>query len=112
MKLELMALVWALGEKFREYLYFCPFIVLTDNNPLSYFMTKTKLSATEQKWAAILSKLDFKIQYRSGKQNASADALSRQESRLWEIDEVETSELCGNTTDSGRLPLQLRDIAL
>ena len=38
MKLELMALVWAISDKFREYLQMGSFIVLTDNNPLTYFM--------------------------------------------------------------------------
>ena len=51
-KLELLALKWAVTEKFREYLLGSRFIILTDNNPLSYLMTKSKLSAFEMGWVA------------------------------------------------------------
>ena len=63
MKIELLALVWAVGEKFKDYLQYKPFVVLKDNNPLSHFMSKGKLTAMEQKWAAILSGYEFEIQY-------------------------------------------------
>ena len=103
MKLELLAMVWAIGEKFREYLHICPFTVITDNNPLSYFMTKAKLTATEQKWAATLATFDFTIKYRSGKHNVGADALSRQEERSWEI-----SEICTHGLESSMIPSELQ----
>ena len=35
-KLELLALKWAVAEKFREYLLGSEFVVYTDNNPLTY----------------------------------------------------------------------------
>jgi hypothetical protein len=108
MRLELMALVWALGEKFKDYLLYKPFTVLTDNNPLSYFMTKSKLTAIEQRWAGELSKFDFKIQYRSGKSNVSADALSSQENRVWEKTE-DTSDMCANVTKTSKFSTELRD---
>ena len=76
MKLELLALKWAITEKFKEYLIGSKFIAYTDNNPLSYLKT-AKLGATEMRWAAQLAQFDFKIVYRSQKQNANADALSR-----------------------------------
>ena len=47
MKLELLALKWAITEKFKDYLHDVKFVVYTDNNPLSYFMTTAKLGATE-----------------------------------------------------------------
>ncbi len=77
MKLEFLALKWAMTEKFREYLLGHKCIVYTDNNPLSY-LTSAKLGAMEQRWAAQLAAFDFELKYRSGKSNRNADALSRQ----------------------------------
>lgn len=77
MKLEFLALKWAMSEKFREYLLGQKCVVFTDNNPLSYLST-AKLGATEQRWAAQLSAFDFTIKYRPGRTNGNADALSRQ----------------------------------
>lgn len=39
MKLELLALKWAVAEKFRGYLLGSTFVVLTDNNPLFHLQT-------------------------------------------------------------------------
>ena len=64
MKLELLALKWAVTEKFRDYLYGGKFTVLTDKNPLSY-LRKAKLGATELRWVAQLEQFVFDIQYRS-----------------------------------------------
>lgn len=77
MKLEFLALKWAMTEKFREYLLGSRCVVFTDNNPLSHLST-AKLGATEQRWAAQLAAFDFEIHYRSGKSNKNVDALSRQ----------------------------------
>ncbi|TWW73497.1 Retrovirus-related Pol polyprotein from transposon 412 [Takifugu flavidus] len=76
MKLEFVALKWAMTEKFREYLLGHKCIVFTDNNPLSHLFS-AKLGATEQRWAAQLAAFDFDIKYRSGRNNKNADALSR-----------------------------------
>ncbi len=77
MKLEFLALKWAMTEKFREYLLGSQCVVFTDNNPLSHLST-AKLGATEQRWAAQLAAFNFQIRYRSGKSNRNTDALSRQ----------------------------------
>ncbi|XP_077378012.1 uncharacterized protein LOC144019084 [Festucalex cinctus] len=77
MKLEFLALKWAMTEKFREYLLGHKCLVFTDNNPLSYLQT-AKLGATEHRWAAQLAAFDFDIKYRTGRSNRNADALSRQ----------------------------------
>lgn len=77
MKLEFLALKWAVTEKFREYLLGQKCIIYTDNNPLSY-LASAKLGATEQRWVAQLSCFDYEIRYRSGRVNRNADALSRQ----------------------------------
>ena len=77
MKLELLALKWAVTEKFRDYLLGAEFVVYTDNNPLSYLQS-AKLAATEMRWVSQLAQFDFKIMYRSGRTNTNADGLSRQ----------------------------------
>ncbi|XP_060780518.1 uncharacterized protein LOC132888512 [Neoarius graeffei] len=77
MKLEFLALKWAMTEKFREYLLGQQCVVFTDNNPLSY-LHSAKLGATEHRWAAQLAAFNFEIKYRSGRSNKNADALSRQ----------------------------------
>lgn len=75
-KLELLALKWAVGEKFREYLLHAKFTVKTDHNPLKY-LDSANLGATEQRWAAQLADFDFDVVYKSGTSNTNADALSR-----------------------------------
>ena len=75
MKLEFLALKWAITEKFRHYLLGAEFNVFTDNNPLVHFRT-APLGALEQRWAAQLAQFHFTVKYRPGKSNP-ADALSR-----------------------------------
>ncbi|XP_040197588.1 uncharacterized protein LOC120930474 [Rana temporaria] len=75
-KLELLALVWAVTVKFKDYLSATSFTVYTDNNPLAHLNT-AKLGALEQRWASRLANYDFSIKYRSGKSNINADVLSR-----------------------------------
>ncbi|MCW4347301.1 MAG: RNase H-like domain-containing protein, partial [Candidatus Thiodiazotropha endolucinida] len=76
MKLELLALKWAVTEKLRDYLLGSSFVVYTDNNPLSYIQT-AKLGATEMRWVSQLAMFNFHICFRSGKSNTNADVLSR-----------------------------------
>ena len=77
MKLELLAVKWVVNEKFRDYLLGVPFVIYTDNNPLSYIQTFAKLPAAVHHWQAELARLNFSIHYRPGRLNASADGLSR-----------------------------------
>ena len=77
MKLEFVALKWAMTEKFREYLLGHRCMVYTDNNPLAH-LSSAKLGAVEQRWASELAPFDFELKYRSGRSNRNADALSRQ----------------------------------
>ena len=77
MKLEFVALKWAMTEKFREYLLGHRCVVYTDNNPLAH-LSSAKLGAAEQRWANELAAFDFELKYRSGRSNTNADALSRQ----------------------------------
>ncbi|KAK7886001.1 hypothetical protein WMY93_025622 [Mugilogobius chulae] len=76
-KLEFLALKWSVTEKFHDYLYGANFTVVTDNNPLTYVLSSAKLDATSHRWLAALSTYSFKMQYRAGRHNYDADALSR-----------------------------------
>lgn len=76
-KLEFLALKWAVTEKFCDYLYGSSFKVITDSNPLTYVLTSAKLDATSYRWLSSLSTFSFTLQYRPGKCNLDADALSR-----------------------------------
>uniref|UniRef100_A0A3B3C1W6 Gypsy retrotransposon integrase-like protein 1 n=1 Tax=Oryzias melastigma TaxID=30732 RepID=A0A3B3C1W6_ORYME len=75
-KLELLALKWAVTEKFKDYLTGAKCIVYTDNNPVAHLST-AKLGAVEQRWVAQLVSFDLEVKYRSGRENVNADALSR-----------------------------------
>ena len=77
MKLEFLALKWAIMEHFKEYLLYQPFLVKTNNNPLTYIMSTPNLDATGHCWVSALAKYDFRLEYQKGRDNAVADALSR-----------------------------------
>lgn len=75
-KLELLALKWAITEKFKDYLTGAKFVVYTDNNPVAHLQTAC-LGAVEQRWVAQLASFDYQIKYSAGRENVNADALSR-----------------------------------
>ena len=76
-KLEFLVLKWAITEHFKEYLLYQPFIVRTDNNPLTYIMTTPNLDATGHYWVGALVKFNFQLEYQKGQDNTVADMLSR-----------------------------------
>ena len=77
-KLEFLALKWAICTQFRDYLYHANhFVVYTDNNPLTYVLSTSKLNATSQRWVNELADYNFTIKYRPGTANRDADSLSR-----------------------------------
>ena len=104
MKLELLALKWAVTEKFRDYLLGSTFTVYTDNNPLCHLQT-SKLGATEQRWMSQLAMFNFDIKYRPGRHNSNADALSRQVC-LATTEEVQA--LCSDLVEATMVPTELQ----
>ena len=89
-KLEFLALEWAMTEQFREYLQYQPFLVRTDNNPLTYVMTTPNLDAVRHRWVAAMAGYNFEIEYVHGMDNKVADTLSHVGGRL---DEEAVKEL-------------------
>ena len=80
-KLELLALKWAVCDKFKDYLLGSKFTVLMDNNPLCYVKT-SKLGVSQIKWLSNLALFDFDIKYQVGRKNQVADTLSHHQIHL------------------------------
>ena len=97
LKLEFLALKWAVTEQFREYLYYRPFTVRTDNNPLTYILTTPNLHACGHHWVASLAQFNFKIEYLKGTDNKVANVLSRIETRLEDNTVKELLKSCPTT---------------
>ena len=76
-KLVFLALKWAVTESFLEYRYGNTFALYSNNNPLTYVLTTTKLDATGHRWIAKLAKFMFTVYFHFGKSNVEVDALSR-----------------------------------
>ena len=75
-KLEFLALKWSIMEHFKEYLAYLPFMVWTDNNPLTYMLMMPNLDATGHQWVDTLASFQFGLEYQKGADNGAADALS------------------------------------
>ena len=93
MKLELLALKWAITEKYRDYLYGHKFTVYTDNRALAYLNT-SRAAASEIHWLTDLSSFDFEVRFKPGFKNTVADSLSRnpiEEEILWNNNATEQS---------------------
>ena len=65
-KLEFLVLKWAIMEHFKEYLLYQPFLVRTNNNPLTYIMSTPNLDATAHRWVSALAKYNFQLEYQKG----------------------------------------------
>ena len=75
-KLEFLALKWSITEHFREYFAYAPFMVKTDNNPLTYILTTPNLDTTDHRLVRVLASFEFELEYQKGLENGAADALS------------------------------------
>ena len=74
---KFLALKWAVTDQFKEYLQYQPFLIQTDNNPLTYVMTTPNLDAIGHRWVAAMAGYNFKIEYIWGSDNKVADTLSQ-----------------------------------
>ena len=73
---ELLAGVMAI-QKWRHYLVGQRFKVRTDQQALKYLLEQRIRTPAQQKWISKLLGYDFSVEYKSGKTNKVADALSR-----------------------------------
>ena len=76
---ELLAIIRCLEQWDAELRSVRKFSVLTDHKNLEYFKSPRKLSERHVRWSYFLERFDMTIQYRPGRTNVVADALSRRE---------------------------------
>ena len=70
-------LKWVVTEHFKEHLPYQPFMVKTDNNPLTYIMMTPNLDSTGHQWVGALARFNFQLEYQKGHDNTVADVLSQ-----------------------------------
>jgi hypothetical protein len=73
---EFLALLMVV-EKWRTYLQRAKFIIRTDHKALSFLEHQVLHSELQRKSMAKMMCLQFKIEYKKGRENQAADALSR-----------------------------------
>lgn len=92
-ELECLAVVWAVN-RFRPFLEYTTFTIECDAMALKWLMTTPQPSGRFGRWAIRLQSGPFKINYRAGKFNKVADALSRAPiNELLPEDHVEIEEV-------------------
>lgn len=91
-ELECLAIVRAI-QHFGVYLIGRPFTVETDHRALTFLHSSKHLNGRLTRWALLLQPYTFTIRYRSGKQNANADGLSRQ---AWQTEDLCLQEKGGD----------------
>ncbi|XP_019462912.1 PREDICTED: uncharacterized protein LOC109361830 [Lupinus angustifolius] len=92
---ELLDVVFAV-HKWRHYLLNKTFIIRTGHRSLKYIMDQRLTTAFQQKWLVKLMEFDFSIEYKQGRENLTADALSR-------VDGLECQALFVHTVDSNMI---------
>ncbi len=73
---EALAIIFAL-KQFCHYIYGYHCIIQTDHAPLKWLLSKPQNNGRLSHWAISLMQYDLEIQYKTGKTNLNADALSR-----------------------------------
>jgi hypothetical protein len=73
---EMLAIMEAI-RMWHPYLLGRRFVIQTDQRSLKYLLEQRITTPEQQKWVAKLLGYDYEIQYRPGRENYVADALSR-----------------------------------
>ena len=75
-ELETLGLVWAV-RYFRPYLLGHHTVVFTDHSACLSLLNTPRPSGKLARWAMTVQEMNLTLKHRSGRQNANADALSR-----------------------------------
>ncbi|KAJ4757727.1 polyprotein [Rhynchospora pubera] len=102
---ELLALLTAV-KKWRHYLIGQPFVIKTDQISLKHLLEQKVHTALQHKSLCVLLGLDYTIEYKKGKENKAADALSRVQGQNWHM-ELSTADL---TVVSEILPSWIQEL--
>lgn len=107
----LLAIVFAV-QKWEQYLVGSHFIIKTDQKSLKWLLQQKISTPFQQFWLSKLMGFDYEIQYRSGKENLPADALSRIEGAeiLCMAISVVSSNLTELISNSYQLDERLKEI--
>lgn len=89
--MEFLVLKLAVCNKLHDYVYGSHVQVVTDNNPMTYILSKTMLDATGQRWAAALANLASRY-LTDVHLNGNAHGLPRK--HIIYSDSVKTKTLC------------------
>ncbi|KAK0598582.1 hypothetical protein LWI29_036056 [Acer saccharum] len=73
---EMTAIIHCL-RVWRHYLLGATFRIMIDNVATCYFQTQKKLSPKQARWQDFLAEFNYRLEYKPGKANVVADALSR-----------------------------------
>jgi hypothetical protein len=87
---ELLSLVTAV-QKWRQYLLGQSFNLKTDQQSLKFLLEQKVGTISQQKWLSKLLGYDFVIEYKKGKENRVADALSRKSEEVINHEELSIS---------------------
>ena len=88
---ELFAIVVSV-EHFKQFLYGKRFKILTDHKPLKFIFSTKDPAPRLARWIIRMSNFDFEIDYKPGKENQNADALSRLSANDSDNEGKETNE--------------------
>lgn len=83
---ELLAIVWA-TKHFRPYLYGRKFKIVTDHKPLKWLFSIKDPGSRLMRWRLKLEEYEYEIVYKAGKTNVNADALSRVEIKVTQVND-------------------------
>jgi RNase H-like domain found in reverse transcriptase/Reverse transcriptase (RNA-dependent DNA polymerase)/Integrase zinc binding domain len=86
---EMLAIIRCVEEWNAQLVSLQQFTIRTDHRNLAYFKEVQKLSERQVRWSQQLSKYNFILEYKPGKLNILADALSRREQDMPKNDDDE-----------------------